>query len=105
MKRGVLRGSKVDRDAGTPAIPVQRINRLGIVQKDLLRARREKRRGVAFGVDGLGDGSSVLGFLDATVQVIAQAIIYAEARIGFPRILKIKVVCLAPHTGFVEFVT
>src|SRR6266576_3562924 len=41
--------------------------------------------------------------MDAAVHLVAQSIVHGEVLRGFPRILKIEVVRLAPYPGFVEF--
>ncbi len=85
-----------------PAVLVQRINRLRVVDENLFCSRRHERSLLPARVDRHSNRGPIFRLLDPAVQLVPQAVRYRQPRIHLPRVHKIKVVSLAPHRGFVE---
>ena len=94
----------VHRRARSPAAPIHVIRRLRIVEERLLRIVVPVGNVFSTCVDKSWNRRAMLGFVNAAVHFVAQPVVQSEARRGFPRVLEVEVISLAPDGGFIELV-
>src|SRR5436309_2351338 len=102
MHNGVAGQGVVGGEPRSPASPVLVVRRLGVKQENLLRVVIPIGNILASCVDKLWDRRSIVGFMNAAVDLVAQPVVQGEVRSSLPCVLKVEVVGFAADRSLVE---
>ena len=95
VQGGVLRDLQGCRQARSPAAPVHVVRGLRVEEEPLAHAGFPVGRALSIRPENVDIRGAVLGFTDAGVHLVAEAVVQGQVRRDLPGILNIKIVGLA----------